>query len=187
MVPALAGAHILYKKDQYAVAQEGRVVNASAASATITTNTATAEASPGQLAPYLPSGSEVVLQVRVAPTSIWARCASLPAGALVQDCLHSASTLCTNCGVKLPQGHHRLAAACETLPGPCLSHELAERHRAATRPTPCGCWAWSSPHAGQQLMPQPGWSDAKRAAPNRLAIISGLAHAATGRARADVA
>ena len=58
-----AGAHILYKKDQHSAPQEGRIVNTNPASATITTNTATAEASPSQLAPFLPSGSEVMLQV----------------------------------------------------------------------------------------------------------------------------
>ena len=60
-VRAVAGARILYKADSLSTPQEGRIVNATAGTATVTTSTATAEATPAQLAPYLPSGSEVML------------------------------------------------------------------------------------------------------------------------------
>jgi hypothetical protein len=58
-------AHILYKKEAHSLPLEGRIVKANPGSAIITTNTATAEAMPSQLAPYLPSGSEVALRVRL--------------------------------------------------------------------------------------------------------------------------
>ena len=50
----------MFKRDTFAVPQEGRIVHARPGAATITTHTATAEAAPSQLAPYLPSGSEVM-------------------------------------------------------------------------------------------------------------------------------
>lgn len=42
--------------------QHGRIIRASGGTATITTVSSTAEATPEELAPYLPSGSEVMLK-----------------------------------------------------------------------------------------------------------------------------
>jgi hypothetical protein len=60
--PMHAGAHILYKKAPNHAAQDGRILRAVGATATISTATATTEASAEQLAPHLPSGSEVMLR-----------------------------------------------------------------------------------------------------------------------------
>ena len=57
-----AGAHILFRKDINHMLQHGRIIRAAGASATITTVSTTVEAAPHQLAPYLPSGSEVMLK-----------------------------------------------------------------------------------------------------------------------------
>jgi hypothetical protein len=63
VLPA-AGAHILYKKGPTSALQHGRVIRTQGQSAIITTMTSTAEAFANQLAPYLPSGSEVMLRAR---------------------------------------------------------------------------------------------------------------------------
>jgi hypothetical protein len=65
-----AGAHILFKRDKFSAPQEGRVLNPQAEGASISTNTATAEAHATQLAPFLPSGSEVMMQSPDSPGSI---------------------------------------------------------------------------------------------------------------------
>lgn len=57
-----AGAHILFRKDVNHMLQHGRIIKASGSIVTITTVSSTTEASADQLAPYLPSGSEVMLK-----------------------------------------------------------------------------------------------------------------------------
>lgn len=58
-----AGAHILYRAGPNHAPQHGRIIRTGNGTATITTTSATAEASAEQLAPYLPSGSEVMISV----------------------------------------------------------------------------------------------------------------------------
>lgn len=58
-----AGAHILYRPGPNHAPQPGRIIRTGDGIATITTTAATAEASVDQLAPYLPSGSEVMISI----------------------------------------------------------------------------------------------------------------------------
>lgn len=67
---SLAGARILFKRDKFSSPQEGRVLSPNPEGATISTNAATAEAHSSQLAPYLPSGSEVMMQSPDSPGDI---------------------------------------------------------------------------------------------------------------------
>eukprot|EP00892_Ulva_mutabilis_P002892 jgi/Ulvmu1/12603/UM092_0033.1 len=62
-----AGAHILYRAGPHHAPQHGRVIRTHDGRATITTTSATADAAADQLAPYLPSGSEVMISVPLHP------------------------------------------------------------------------------------------------------------------------
>lgn len=57
------GAHILYRAGLNHAPQHGRIIRTLDGVATITTTSATAEATAEQLAPYLPSGSEVMISI----------------------------------------------------------------------------------------------------------------------------